>query len=335
MKKYLFLVMLSPFAFSGCSKDGNLSSSSAQVNNSSVEFTDTVKIPINDLGKRTYLGFRGGLYPHANDTPSGQYAKDLLHFASHITPLDSNGKPSENGKIVFISLGVSTGGHNMYALMAKTIGNPRTNPSLLLANCNNGSGNASLNSLMNPNDLYWIHVSLILRSYHISYKQVQVIYLETDDSSAINSFPERPYQVRDDFKIAMQVCKAKFKHLRLVYVLGRTTTFSKIQVQNIEPCPYYNGWGEKFFIEDQINGAPGTKYKGDSAVAPLVTWGWYQWADGTNIPRKDGFVWTKDDTIDGLHADPAGQDTLATRFQNFLLTDRYASIWYANHSPQK
>jgi len=26
-----------------------------------------------------------------------------------------------------------------------------------------------------------------------------------------------------------------------------------------------------------------------------------------------------------------GQDTLATRFQNFLLTDKYARIWYAAH----
>ena len=103
-------------------------------------------------------------------------------------------------------------------------------------------------------------------------------------------------------------------------------------VQNIEPCPYYNGWGEKFFIEDQIAGAPGTKYKGDSAIAPLVTWGFYQWANGSNIPRKDGFVWTVDETADGLHANETGQDTLSSRFQNFLLTDKYASIWYKNNS---
>jgi hypothetical protein len=331
MNKYLFFLLLL-MAFFACNKEGNVRLNSSAHSNSSVEFTDTVKIPINDLGTGTYLGFMGGLYPGGVDTPSGKYAKDLLRFASRITPLNSNGKPSDTGKIVFISLGVSTGGHNMYALIAKTTDNPRTNPFLLLANCNNGSGNASLNSIANPSDTYWDHVSSILNAHHITYKQVQVIYLETDDSIPIVSFPERPYQVRDDLKLAMQTCKAKFKHLKLVYVLGRTTTFNKFQVQNIEPCPYYNGWGEKFFIEDQINGAPGTQYKGDSAVAPLVTWGWYQWADGTTVPRQDGFVWTKDQTIDGLHADAEGQDTLATRFQKFLLTDKYASIWYANHT---
>jgi hypothetical protein len=70
--------------------------------------------------------------------------------------------------------------------------------------------------------------------------------------------------------------------------------------------------------------------KGDSAVAPLVTWGWYQWANGSAIPRKDGFVWQESDTEDGVHATSEGQDTLSSRFQNFLLTDPNARVWYAN-----
>ena len=119
--------------------------------------------------------------------------------------------------------------------------------------------------------------------------------------------------------------------MKLLY-FGRTTTFHKNDTPNIEPCPYYNGWAQKFVIEDQINGVAGTKYKGANAVAPLVTWGWYEWADGTNIPRQDGFTWQESDTEDGLHATDAGEDTLSSRFQNFLLTDPYANIWYANHT---
>ena len=322
-----FLFCLVFIACAACKKDGSDKITSAIINNT-VTLSDTVKIPINDLGKKTYLGFKGGLYPGGVDTPSGQYAKDLYRFASRITPLDINGKASDTGKIVFISLGASTGGNNMRALTIKTMGNPETNPYLSLFSCNNGAGTASLNNIMNPNDAYWDHVTLILGYNHRTYKQVQVIYFETDDSVSINSFPARPYQFRDDFKIAMQTCKAKFSHLKLVYVLGRTTTFNKIMVQNIEPCPYYNGWGEKFFIEDQIAGAPGTKYKGDSAIAPLVTWGFYQWAD--SLPRKtDNFYWRYSETQDGLHANNVGQDTLSTRFQKFLLSDNYAKKWYA------
>ena len=63
----------------------------------------------------------------------------------------------------------------------------------------------------------------------------------------------------------------------------------------------------------------------------MLAWGFYQWAD--TIPRKtDGFYWLPAETADGLHANEEGQDTLSNRFQNFLLTDKYAGTWYANHN---
>ena len=218
----------------------------------------------------------------------------------------------------------------MTALKGKTVGNLRTNPFLVLVNCNNGSGEGSYNSIINPNDPYWNHVNTVLLASRINAKQVQVIYLESEDSTDTREFPGRPYLVRDEIEQALRICKAKFINLKLVYLLGRTTTFNVTAIHNKEPCPYYNGWAAKFVIEDQINGVAGTQYKGDSAVAPMVTWGFYQWTNGSNVPRSDGFVWQESDTEDGIHATAAGQDTLASRFQRFLLTDSVASVWYGN-----
>ena len=115
-----------------------------------------------------------------------------------------------------------------------------------------------------------------------------------------------------------------------MYVLGRTRTFGSKAIWNKEPSPYYFGWACKWAIEDQINGVHGTEYKGKNAVAPMITWGFYQWAD--SLPRKtDGFYWRSTETEDGLHATAEGQDTLSNRFQNFLLTDANAKIWYSAH----
>ena len=303
-------------------------------NNSSATLIDTAKVPINDLGTGTYLGFTGGLYPGGVDTPSGQYAKDLKKFARAIVPLNASGvkDSSSNGTIVFISLGGSTSGNLINALKAKTDSNPATNAFLNIFSCSNGYSSASFNSMMNPNDPYWSHVDNVLAGHSITHEQVQIIYVESEDSTNLVFFPGRAYRVRNEIEACMRICKIKFPNIRLVYVEGRTTTFHKYEIPNREPSPYYNGWGEKFVIQDQINGVPGTQYKGDSAVAPLVTWGWYQWANGTTKPRKDGFRWLESETTDGLHATDAGEDTLATRFQNFLLTDKYAKIWYANHT---
>jgi len=331
-----FLLCLSAFViFYSCRKDSDAKINSASVNNSVVKFKDTIKIPINDLGKNTYFGFTGGLYPDGVNKPTGQYATDLMNFVSSLYPRNGRGeKDSVVGKICFISLGGSTGGHLMDALKQKTFGNEATNPYLKLINCNNGASTSSLNSIANPNDPYWDHVNRVLFGAHAYHNQVEVIYLETEDSTSIQNFPARPKIFRDNIEAVMRTCKLKFKYLKLMYVSGRTTTFNVHAVQNVEPTPYYNGWADKFAIEDQINGKPGTEYKGNNAVAPLLTWGWYQWADGSSTPRKDGFTWLESETEDGLHATKAGEDTLATRFQNFLLTDRYAKVWYVNNASQ-
>ncbi|MBV9961211.1 MAG: hypothetical protein JO072_03095 [Parafilimonas sp.] len=327
--KFSLTTTLLVLLFINCSKENNpakLKSSSA--GNSVVSQSDITLIPLNDLGKNTYKDSVGGLYPGGKNSPSGTYANDLLKTSNSIAPIDSFGNPHKHGRIVFISLGGSTGGHNMTQLKKQTKNNPLTNSNLVLLDCNNGYGDASLNSIMNPNDSYWDHVTQIIQGAYSSYRQVQIIYLETDDSSMQKYWPNRPNLVKNELESCLRVFKQKFPNIKMVYVLGRTRTFGNEELWNREPSPYYFGWACKWAIQDQINGVPGTQYKGKKAVAPMITWGWYQWADTT--PRKtDGFYWLQSETSDGLHATPEGQDTLATRFQNFLLTDKFAKIWYA------
>lgn len=323
---FLFIAVL----FITCSKENNNGSYHLQspgISNS-VAADDTAKIPLVDLGAGTYLGYTGGLYPGGANDASGQYAADLLDASNSIVPIDKTGFPSSTGKVVFISVGASVGGHMMKALITKTTNNPATNPKLLLINCNQGAGYASLNNIMNPKDPYWDRLDHTITKKS-SYQQVQVIYIETDDSTT-TVFPVKPINIKNNIDSCLRVFKQKFPNVKMVYVLGRTRTFPNVKKWNKEPGPYYFGWGCKWAIEDQINGVPGTEYKGSNAVAPMITWGFYEWAD--SLPRvTDNFYWRFSETKDGLHANDAGQDTLTTRFQNFLLTDPYASIWYANH----
>lgn len=293
---------------------------------------DPYNVPIDEIGTSTYNDSIGGLYPDGSNVASGTYADDLFSVSQSITPLDTFGNPSSlsSAKILFISMGGSTGGHNMKSLIGKTKGNPLTNPKLKMLSCNNGKTEASLNSIRDPENMYWDHVTLVIKNTKSSYRQVQVLYLETDDTSRIVSWPDRPNLVKESLEACLRVFKQKFPNLKVVYSLARTRTFHVSALWNREPSPYYFGWATKWAIQDQINGVPGTEYKGDNAVAPLLAWGFYQWADST--PRTtDGFSWIESETADGLHATSEGQDTLSGRFQNFLLTDKNASLWYANH----
>lgn len=316
-----------------CTKENNNNTqlqAPVQNNNASIDPVAGLT-PLDDLDTGTYKGYVGGLYPNGVNSPSGTYADDLLAVSNSIVPLDTFGNPSSksNARILFISLGASTGSDLMAALRAKTIANPATNPLLHLMNCNHAKTGV-IPLIMQPGSSYWAHVSNVFRLNHVSYRQVQIIYMETDDSTTIRDFPDRPDLVKNHIEACMQVMKQKCPNLKILYVLGRIRSFGNNTAWNREPSPYYFGWSCKWAIEDQINGVPGTEYKGPNAVAPMITWGFYEWA--TTIPRTtDGFSWLRSESSDGLHATPAGVDTLATHFQKFLLRDQYASIWYAAH----
>lgn len=288
-------------------------------------------VPLTELGPGLYRGYVGGLYPGGANHPSGTYAADLLATSNNIVPINVNGNPDPKGHVVFISMGGSTGGKNMTALIGKTRNNPQTYSRLKIMNGNQPAQKATLSTIKNPNSLYWVHVSQILSGHKSSFKQVQVVYLETDDGVTTLKFPDRPNIIKQRIKDCLRTMKKKMPNLKVVYVLGRTRTFPNTKTPwNTEPSPYYFGWACKWAIEDQINGVSGTEYKGPGAVSPMLAWGFYQWAD--SLPRQsDKFYWRYSETKDGLHANEVGQDTLASRFQKFLFADPNSSKWYAAH----
>ncbi len=131
-------------SFVTCTKESSNQKASANSTDMAIAVTDTMDIPLNDLGAGTFYGYTGGLYPGGANKPSGSHGYDLNRICKLMVPIDTFGNPSSDGKIVFISLGGSTGGHNMRNLKAKTEGNPLTNPNLLLLNCDNGKKNCFL-----------------------------------------------------------------------------------------------------------------------------------------------------------------------------------------------
>jgi hypothetical protein len=62
-----------------------------------------------DLNESLYLGqFEGGLYPdRQNEMPAAHFEAGL-EIARRIEPLDLQGRPSPSGKVLFISIGMST-----------------------------------------------------------------------------------------------------------------------------------------------------------------------------------------------------------------------------------
>jgi hypothetical protein len=102
-------IFLITFLAIACSKENNFKNEVSDQNDNAVAVS---AIPINDLGTGTFRGDTGGLYPHGLNYPTGTYATDLMKTCNNVRPLDTFGNPTtdKTGKIVFISLGWSTGG---------------------------------------------------------------------------------------------------------------------------------------------------------------------------------------------------------------------------------
>src|SRR6266545_1180268 len=70
---------------------------------------DTSKLkPLTELGKEQYQGYEGGLYPGGkNERPEAHEAAGLA-LAKKVQPLDADGKPADDGKVVLLSVGMSS-----------------------------------------------------------------------------------------------------------------------------------------------------------------------------------------------------------------------------------
>src|SRR5262249_12789501 len=73
------------------------------------ETPDTSRlIPLTDMTKEDkYRGFEGGLYPECANQRPAEHEAAGLRLAKKVVPLDSDGKPSADGKIVVLGVGFS------------------------------------------------------------------------------------------------------------------------------------------------------------------------------------------------------------------------------------
>jgi hypothetical protein len=69
--------------------------------------TSTGNTALTDLGRGTYQGEQGGLYPGGSNNPPSAYRTAGINAARSVVLLDKSGRPSASGAVVFLSIGMS------------------------------------------------------------------------------------------------------------------------------------------------------------------------------------------------------------------------------------
>lgn len=293
-----------------------------------------VSLPLNDLGPAEYVrmdgtptGEIGGLYPGGiNGRPAAHHAAGRA-LAAQIQPLDVNGMPAADGRVVMISVGMSNTAQEFQAFITLANADPDKPP--LLAIVNGAQPGQTSGVWADPDAAAWDVLDARLASGFLSPQQVQVAWVKLVQTGA-GDFPAKALALQADLTAVTQNLKARYPNLKLAYFSSRTRAYTYWMGLSPEPVAYETAFAVRWLLEQQLNGDPALNYdpaKGP-ALAPWLSWGPYLWIDGLN-PRSDGRVWEPADLLsDCTHPSASGEQKVALMLQEFFKGDETTIPWF-------
>src|SRR6516162_8462968 len=225
-----------------------------------------------------YKGEDGGLYGGGKNEPPEIHQRAAKEALKKITPLDAQGKPAKDGKIVFISLGMSNtfGAFAMFKEVADR--DPQKAPDVLLVNC--AVGGAGVSSWAKRGSGTWNTVAERLKAANVTPEQVQVAWIKhTEPGPSPDTVPlQYAKKVKEDIAASLAITRSTFPNLRVAYLSSRIYggyNIAGIRRVNPEPFAYETAFSVRWVIQDQFKSTKNGKVEG-----PVLVWGPYLWADG-------------------------------------------------------
>jgi len=306
------------------------------------------RLPLVDMGARTYLGFTGGLYPNGNE-PTALHTTAGLARARRVQPLDVDGNSDPAGKYVLLSIGMSNTTQEFcsqsgappcdsWTFMGTAAADSRVNHTTLTI-VNGASGGQDAPTWDAPDDANYDRVrDQRLAPLGLSEKQVQVVWIKearAQPRSALPASDADAYQLERDLANILRAVRVRYPNVQQVFLSSRTYAGYATSPLNPEPYAYESGFAVKWVVEAQIRQAESGSIvdarAGDlryDIVAPWVAWGPYLWADGPT-PRSDGLTWSVGDfQSDGTHPSRSGETKVATMLLDFFATSPFTRCWF-------
>jgi hypothetical protein len=286
-------------------------------------------VPLTDL-TGDYKGEDGGLYGKGQNTPPPDLAAAAKAQTATIQPLDGQGKPAPDGKIVLLSIGMSntTGEFSTFIPLANA--DPAKSPKVVIVD--GAQGGQSADKIATNEAPFWNIIEQRLSAAGVTPRQVQVIWLKEAIPQPKDGFPAEMNKLRDCLIDDLHVAQGRYPNLRIAYLSSRTYGGYATVSINPEPYAYETAFADRWVIEAQMKGDPklnNDPTKGE-VKAPLVLWGPYLWADGVKGRKIDGLVWNRVDFgPDGTHPTrPGGCEKVANLLLTFFKTDPNTQTWF-------
>lgn len=277
-----------------------------------------------------YKGEDGGLYGGGKNTPPDGHAKAAEAALAKIQPLDRDGKPSADGRIVFVSISMSNATQEFSTFKRIADADSAKSPKLTIVDC--AQGGQAMAEWVDPEAGPWREADRRLTSAGVTHPQVQVAWIKLANKGPQGDLQQHGRKLQRDTLAVIANAKARFPNLQIAYLSSRIYGGYANGALNPEPYAYESGLVCRWLIQDQIKGDAALNYDAAKGPvkAPLLLWGPYMWADGTKPRAGDGLVYLLSDLgPDGTHPSDAGRDKVARLMLNFYKTDPLARTWFA------
>jgi hypothetical protein len=304
----------------------------------------TGMVPLTELVDGKYKGQTRGLYGSGKNTPPASHETAAKKELAKVHPLDADGEPSRDGKIVLISLGMSNTTQEFSQF--KRIADTDSNKSLrvVIIDCAQGGQAAAQwaypekykrkdqrTGRQRPSP--WEVMDERIKRAGVSAEQVQLVWIKQAEMgpARLGEFPKHTQVLQNNIAVILQKLKDRFPNLRVAYLSSRIYAGYANGPLNPEPYAYESAFSVRRLIEDQIKGKPELNFdpaKGE-VKSPLLLWGPYLWGDGVKPRKSDGLVWKREDLAgDGTHPSQSGRQKVAEMLLRFFKTDVNARDWF-------
>ncbi len=279
-------------------------------------------VPLTEL-KGKYKIWDGGLYGGgSNDVPAAQQ-KLASKALADIQPLDAEGKPAADGKIVLMSIGMSntTMEFSQFVKMANADDRKAANVVVVDA----APGGKAAKQWAAADAPPWNVAAERLQNAGVTPKQVQVLWIKQANIAPSAGSEAEVKRLQDDMQAIVTLAKEKYPNARLAFLSSRIYAgYAQTQL-NPEPYAYEGAFAMRGLIAKQTGG--------DQALAadksPVLLWGPYLWGAGATPRQGDGLVWKPEDLGgDGTHPSPSGAQKVAKLLLDFFTSDANARGWF-------
>jgi uncharacterized coiled-coil DUF342 family protein len=285
-------------------------------------------VPLTELTAK-YKDQDGGLYGGGKNEPPAAHAALAKKAIAEIKPLDRDGKPASDGKVVLMSIGMSNTTQEFSTFVRLANADPRKAAHVVVVDAAQGGRDAP--AWAKADAQTWQVAEQRMQAAGVSPAQVQALWIKQAIAGPHAGFPSETERLRDLERDIVTIAKKKFPNLRVAYLSSRIYAGYATGALNPEPYAYESAFAVRWLIEEQTKGAPALNAdaaKGE-VKAPVLLWGPYLWTNGEAGRKSDGLVFKREDLgPDGTHPSPSGREKVAKLLLDFFTTNELAKAWF-------